>query len=119
MMFRWINNQEYKCFEINFSIFNFNLFSYLSGEFAHMTDIRYNKIITCFECTSQNNILNTRNGQCEYNVALPKVYSKKYDGAYMKAMLIKLQVLVKLICGQNITENGSKCNDQTTDSTIT
>ena len=40
----------------------------------HITEIRYNKIITCFECTSQNNFLTQDiNGQCEYNVDIPKV----------------------------------------------
>ena len=54
--------------------FQFQFIFHISQVNLHITEIRYNKIITCFECTSQNNFLTQDiNGQCEYNVDLPKV----------------------------------------------
>ena len=66
---------EFLNFNFNFN-FSISIYFHISQVNLHITEIRYNKIITCFECTSQNNFLTQDiNGQSEYNVDLPKVAS--------------------------------------------
>ena len=97
---------------LNISI-SISIYFHISQVNLHITEIRYNKIITCFECTSQNNFLTQDiNGQCEYKCSSTES-SKKYDGAYIKASLLSCRSRWNWFV-VNITENGSKCNDQTT-----
>ena len=45
--------------DAHFIVFSISIYFHISQVNLHITEIGYNKIITSFERTSQNNILNT------------------------------------------------------------
>ena len=85
---------------IVFQIIFSSIYFHISQVNLQITEIRGNKIITRFDVHHKITLLTqVINGQCEYNVDLPKV-ARNMMGPIHKSKLVKLQVPVKLMCGK-------------------